>query len=207
MRAALKGLLGSGRGRVLLMVGALAAVAALSGALAAIYYRPRAAPAAIEGAVGFAVSAAAALRVAHQLAAYALLPALLAWGLLAGTRGADGEASGRKRALGSAGVAALVLASLITGHLVPWEQLLPWAPRVGPNMARTTPLLGQEGPFPELVGVNVRYDDALVTIGSRRLGPRAVRRIFWLHAAVLPGLAVAAGVAAGIAARRRRDRG
>lgn len=201
MRGGFKALLASGRGRVLVAVVVLATLAALSGGVAIIYFRPRAVPAAaLDGGVGLAVTAATVAQVAHQLAAHALLPALLAWGLLAGAQ------RGRGRAVASAATAALVLAFLITGHLLPWERLLPWAPRVGPNMARTTAVLGQEGPFPELVGVNVRYDDALVTVGGRRLGPRAVRRTFWLHVAVLPGVALGAAAASIVVARRRRAR-
>jgi len=45
------------------------------------------------------------------------------------------------------GVSLLVLTLLLsfTGYLLPWDQLSMWAVTVGSNMARATPLLGQEG--------------------------------------------------------------
>jgi quinol-cytochrome oxidoreductase complex cytochrome b subunit len=193
-----KRLLGTWRGRVLLLVVVLAVVAAASGALSVVYFRPRAAPAAADGAataaLGFAVNAAWGLKTIHLVAVHALVVALVAWGLLA--------EAGRRRGLAISALAMVTVAFLITGHLLPWNRLLPWAPRLGQNMARATPVLGQEGPFPELVGVNVRYDDALPTFRGRRLGPRGVRRTFWLHVAVLPGVTLLGLAGARLAARR-----
>jgi hypothetical protein len=91
-------------------------------------------------------------------------------------------------------------AFLVTGLVAPWERLLPWSPGVGANMARPMPL-GQQGPFAELIGVNVRYDDAQFTVARRRFGPKATGRVYYTHVLVLPVLA-ALGV--GLALRRRR---
>jgi hypothetical protein len=89
---------------------------------------------------------------------------------------------------------------MATGLVTPWKRLLPWAPAVGHNMARSMPL-GQQGPFAELVGVNARYDDALFTVAGRRFGPKGTGRIFFAHVAVLPALTMAVTV---VAWRRRR---
>ncbi len=47
------------------------------------------------------------------------------------------------------GVVLLVLTLLLsfTGYLLPWDQLAIWAITVGSNMARATPLAGNEGPL------------------------------------------------------------
>src|SRR5256712_5041212 len=58
------------------------------------------------------------------------------------------------------GVILLVLTLLLsfTGYLLPWDQLAIWAITVGSNMARATPLLGNEGPgakFLQIGGVEL----------------------------------------------------
>ena len=40
----------------------------------------------------------------------------------------------------------LTLLLSFTGYLLPWDQLAIWAITVGSNMARATPVLGDEGP-------------------------------------------------------------
>ena len=64
------------------------------------------------------------------------------------------------------GVNLLVMTLMLsfTGYLLPWDQLSIWAVTVGTNMGRATPVLGHEGPFADLVGVDARYD--------ARRGPR-----------------------------------
>ena len=65
------------------------------------------------------------------------------------------------------GVVLLVLTLLLsfTGYLLPWDQLAIWAITVGSNMARATPLAGNEGPFAAQIAVN---GVNLVTAGQRR---------------------------------------
>jgi quinol-cytochrome oxidoreductase complex cytochrome b subunit len=85
-------------------------------------------------------------------------------------------------------LAALVLAGaafLVTGLVAPWSLLTPWSPALGSNMARPMPL-GQQGPFAELVGVNVRYDSAMFTVAGHRFGARATGRVYFAHVLALP---------------------
>jgi quinol-cytochrome oxidoreductase complex cytochrome b subunit len=93
------------------------------------------------------------------------------------------------------GVILLVLTLLLsfTGYLLPWDQLAMWAITVGSNMARATPLLGNEGPgaaFLKLPG-----DIALVTagddarfglLGGRFVGANALLRFYVLHCVGIP---------------------
>src|SRR5512144_1273227 len=53
------------------------------------------------------------------------------------------------------GVVLLVLTFLLsfTGYLLPWDQLAMWAITVGTNMARATPMLGNEGPGAALLSL------------------------------------------------------
>jgi quinol-cytochrome oxidoreductase complex cytochrome b subunit len=203
------GLLATWPGRAAALAAVSAALLVVSGALATIYFRPYGGGARVVGPIGVAVVAAPVLRVAHRVGAHALLAAVAAlvvfsahgrgwmgtW--MSGWRGT--RAPGR-----AAAVAALALLplSLASGYFVPWQRLVPWAPVLGANMARPMPLLGHEGPFPELVGVNVRYDDALVSLGRWRIGPRGVGRVYFTHLVVLP-LALAGLLAAASRSRRR----
>jgi quinol-cytochrome oxidoreductase complex cytochrome b subunit len=86
------------------------------------------------------------------------------------------------------GVNLLVFTLLLsfTGYLLPWDQLAIWAVTVGTNMARATPLLGHEGPFNELVGVNPRYDARSFLIGGRIVGAPALLRFYVLHCIFIP---------------------
>ncbi len=70
------------------------------------------------------------------------------------------------------GVLLLTLTLLLsfTGYLLPWDQLAMWAVTVGTNMARATPLLGHEGPFAEVIGVDPRYDARAFLLGGRIVG-------------------------------------
>jgi quinol-cytochrome oxidoreductase complex cytochrome b subunit len=91
------------------------------------------------------------------------------------------------------GVLLLVFTLLLsfTGYLLPWDQLSMWAVTVGTNMARATPLLGHEGPFAELVGVNSRYDARSVLLGGSLVGPPALLRFYVLHCVFIPLVASA----------------
>jgi hypothetical protein len=175
------------RARTILL--ASAALLALSGALATIHHRPwsHRAP----GHIGFAVALVAAVRTAHRAAALTLVVAALAMVWL------------RPRPAGRAVLVAVALggAMLATGLVTPWPSLLPWAGPQGSNLGRPMLLLGREGPFPELVGVNVVYDDTVLALGRLRLGPRGVGRLYLAHVVFLP---VAVLAVAAIARRRNR---
>jgi hypothetical protein len=175
-------------------LGVLAAVAALSGVLAIVHHRPYGNGRAGLDRIGLHVGAARALRGAHRasgdlLAAVGAGLGVLAWRRRTVSRPLVGAAF----ALGAAVV--------VTGHLLPGAELVAWAARPGSNLSRPTSLDANEGPFPELLGVAIRYDDALVTVAGRRLGRRAVSRIYWTHVVALPALAVALG----FVVRRRRQ--
>jgi hypothetical protein len=172
-------------------------VLALSGALAAVVHRPhghdvRALLA--RGWPGIRVSLAAGLHVAHLVAAVLLSLAVLAL-LLARPWRVSGPVRPRLVLL-----AVLTALFVGTGWVVPWERLLPWSPAVGANMARPM-ALGQQGPFAELVGVNLRYDEAMFTLARRRWGVKATGRIYYAH---VIGLPAAAGLVALSLRRRRR---
>jgi hypothetical protein len=181
------------RTRAWIVALAAAGVLLLSGALAAIYYRPYAHRP--PGHIGLAVAVAAAARATHWAAAGTLVVALLAVAVVRlwpGPRRAGGVLVGTLTATALA-------AFMATGLVTPWEALVPWAAPQGANMGRPMPLLGRDGPFPELVGVNVTYDDALLALGRLRLGPRGAGRLYLAHTLFLP----AAALAGALATRRR----
>ena len=86
------------------------------------------------------------------------------------------------------GVILLVLTLLLsfTGYLLPWDQLSIWAVTVGSNMARATPLLGNEGPGAELLGVNPIYDARAFLFGGGEIGPHTLLRFYILHCIFFP---------------------
>ncbi len=92
------------------------------------------------------------------------------------------------------GVVLLVLTLLLsfTGYLLPWDQLAIWAITVGSNMARATPMLGQEGPGAALLqigGTNLVHagsDARFALIGGRVLGAGALIRFYVLHCVGIP---------------------
>ncbi len=93
------------------------------------------------------------------------------------------------------GVILLVLTLLLsfTGYLLPWDQLAMWAITVGSNMARATPLLGNEGPgaaFLKLPGgvalVHAGDDARFALLGGRFVGANALLRFYVLHCVGIP---------------------
>jgi cytochrome b6 len=92
------------------------------------------------------------------------------------------------------GVILLVLTMLLsfTGYLLPWDQLAIWAITVGSNMARATPLLGNEGPgaaFLTLGGqklIHVGSDARFALIGGRTIGGATLIRFYVLHCVGIP---------------------
>ena len=86
------------------------------------------------------------------------------------------------------GVILLVLTLLLsfTGYLLPWDQLAIWAVTVGSNMGRATPILGHDGPFKELLGVNPIYDARAFLFGGGEVGPATLLRFYILHCIFIP---------------------
>jgi cytochrome b6 len=92
------------------------------------------------------------------------------------------------------GVILLVLTLLLsfTGYLLPWDQLAIWAITVGSNMARATPLLGNEGPgaaFLALDGqrlIHAGSDARFALIGGRTIGNATLIRFYVLHCVGIP---------------------
>ncbi len=72
------------------------------------------------------------------------------------------------------GVVLFVLTILLsyTGYLLPWDQLALWAVTVGTNMAKATPIVGDE----------VRF----LLLGGNEVGENALIRFYVLHCVVLP---------------------
>ena len=89
------------------------------------------------------------------------------------------------------GVNLLVMTLMLsfTGYLLPWDQLSIWAVTVGTNMGRATPLLGHEGPFAELMGVNARYDARAFLTAGRLVGAATLLRFYVLHCIFIPIIA------------------
>ena len=83
----------------------------------------------------------------------------------------------------------LTLGLSFTGYLLPWDQLSIWAVTVGSNMGRATPLLGHEGPFHEVLGVNPIYDARAFLFGGGEIGPHTLLRFYILHCIFFPLLA------------------
>jgi quinol-cytochrome oxidoreductase complex cytochrome b subunit len=182
---------------------ALLLVLAVTGALAAIFYRPYGPDPRAQlthGHWGLRVALAIGLHHVHRLAALGLTLTLAA--LIALRRPWQRQAPGRGRWL----AATLALAAFVaTGLIAPWERLLPWSPTVASNLARPMPL-GQQGPFAELIGVNMRYDDAQFRLARRRFGPKATGRVYFFHVLILPALAVIGASFAWRPRRREPDR-
>ena len=87
------------------------------------------------------------------------------------------------------GVILLVLTLLLsfTGYLLPWDQLAFWAVTVGTNMAKATPIMGAEGPFPILSEMS---DICFYLRGSVDISGNTLLRFYVLHCIGLPLAAV-----------------
>jgi len=92
------------------------------------------------------------------------------------------------------GVVLLTLTLLLsfTGYLLPWDQLAMWAITVGSNMARATPVAGNEGPGASflMVGdvplVHAGSDARFGLLGGTSVGPNALIRFYVLHCVFIP---------------------
>jgi quinol-cytochrome oxidoreductase complex cytochrome b subunit len=92
------------------------------------------------------------------------------------------------------GVVLLVCTFLLsfTGYLLPADQLAMWAITVGSNMARATPLVGNEGPGSALLtvdGVDMITDASDVRfglLGSRTVSEVTLNRFYVYHCVAIP---------------------
>jgi hypothetical protein len=192
-----------GWGRAAIVAAALLLVLAVTGALAAIFYRPYGPDVRAQlghGHWALRVALAAGLHHVHRYAGLALGLVVASLVALGWRRSSDGPRRGALLAM-ALGAAAF----LTTGLVAPWERLLPWSSGAGSNMARPM-ALGQQGPFAELIGVNVRYDDAQFTVLRRRFGRKATGRVYLTHVLILPALTVIVATFAWRPRRRERDR-
>ena len=89
------------------------------------------------------------------------------------------------------GVILLVLTLLLsfTGYLLPDDQLGFWAVTVGTNMARATPLLGNEGPFGPQLGMTAYNDVRFALLGGSIVDANALLRAYIWHCLAIPLIA------------------
>jgi cytochrome b6 len=89
------------------------------------------------------------------------------------------------------GVVLLVLTLLLsfTGYLLPDDQLGFWAVTVGTNMARATPLLGNEGPFGPQLGMTPYNDVRFALLGGSIVDANALLRAYIWHCLAIPIIA------------------
>jgi len=85
----------------------------------------------------------------------------------------------------------LTLFLSFTGYLLPWDQLAIWAVTVGTNMAAATPVIGNEGPFANLLGMKVNNDIRFVLLGGTSVGANTLLRFYVLHCVLVPLVAAA----------------
>jgi cytochrome b6 len=89
------------------------------------------------------------------------------------------------------GVLLLVMTMLLsfTGYLLPDDQLGFWAVTVGTNMARATPLLGNEGPFGAQLGMTQYNDVRFALLGGSIVDANALLRAYIWHCLAIPIIA------------------
>ena len=89
------------------------------------------------------------------------------------------------------GVILLVFTLLLsfTGYLLPDDQLGFWAVTVGTNMARATPLLGNQGPFGAQLGMTPYNDVRFALLGGSIVDANALLRAYIWHCIAIPIIA------------------
>jgi cytochrome b6 len=89
------------------------------------------------------------------------------------------------------GIILMVLTLLLsfTGYLLPDDQLGFWAVTVGTNMARSTPLLGTEGPFGPQLGMTPFNDVRFALLGGSIVDANALLRAYIWHCIAIPLIA------------------
>jgi len=95
------------------------------------------------------------------------------------------------------GVILLVLTLLLsfTGYLLPDDQLGFWAVTVGTNMARATPMLGNEGPLGPELGMTPYNDIRFGLLGGSIVDANALLRSYIWHCIGIP---IVAGIFMGV---------
>mgnify|MGYP000673916114 CR=1 FL=1 len=63
------------------------------------------------------------------------------------------------------------------------------APELVEDAARATPMIGHEGPFADLLGVDARYDARALLTAGRLIGPATLLRFYVLHCIFIPLIA------------------
>jgi quinol-cytochrome oxidoreductase complex cytochrome b subunit len=144
----------------------------VTGVLLMFYYHPSV-PRAYEDMkdLEFVVSAGVFLRNLHRWSAHAMVALVflhLVRVFLAGAYRPPREFNW------VVGVVLFVLTILLsyTGYLLPWDQLALWGVTVGTNMAKATPLIGDQ----------IRF----LLLGGNEVGENALIRFYVLHCVVLP---------------------
>jgi len=91
----------------------------------------------------------------------------------------------------SVGVILMLLTMLLsfTGYLLPDDQLGFWAVTVGTNMARATPMLGNEGPFGPQLGMTPYNDVRFALLGGSIVEANALLRSYIWHCIAIPLIA------------------
>jgi quinol-cytochrome oxidoreductase complex cytochrome b subunit len=86
------------------------------------------------------------------------------------------------------GVVLLTLTLLLsfTGYLLPDDQLGFWAVTVGTNMAKASPMLGNEGPFGAQVGMTQYNDVRFALLGGSIVDANALLRSYIWHCIAIP---------------------
>ena len=104
------------------------------------------------------------------------------------------------------GVLLLVLTLLLsfTGYLLPDDQLGFWAVTVGTNMARATPLLGNDGPFGAQLGMTPFNDVRFGLLGGSIVDANALLRAYIWHCVAIPDHRVGVHGGAFLARAQRR---
>jgi len=85
------------------------------------------------------------------------------------------------------GVLLLVMTLFLsyTGYLLPWDQLALWAVTVGAQMAASSPVVGNEGPF-RLPFITTANDARFGLIGGTVIGDATLIRFYVLHCIAVP---------------------
>lgn len=86
------------------------------------------------------------------------------------------------------GVVLLTLTLLLsfTGYLLPDDQLGFWAVTVGTNMAKASPMLGNEGPFGAQAGMTPYNDVRFALLGGSIVDANALLRSYIWHCIAIP---------------------
>jgi quinol-cytochrome oxidoreductase complex cytochrome b subunit len=163
----------------------------VTGVLLMFYYRPT-----VELAyqdmkdLEFVVSLGKVLRNSHRWAAHAMVMAVILHMIRVFLTG-----SYKKPREFNWGVGVILLTLTLflsfTGYLLPWDQLAIWAVTVGTNMAAATPVLGNEGPFANLLGMTISNDVRFVLLGGTTVGANTLLRFYVMHCVLVPLVAAA----------------